>query len=120
MTDALEAKNISWEKVGTLEEVKGETIIIAGLSSDNGLASQVLKTGSHNVPQVPEALTIWKTKWHKKSAWVISGFDDRGLMYALLDVADRIGWSTNPKSLMAEVEETTEEPDVPERAISIC
>ena len=36
--------------------------------------------------------------WHtsvvfNSKMWVIGGFDDRGLMYGLLDVADRIGWA---------------------------
>jgi len=119
LTDALETKNISFEKVGTIEEAKGEVVIVAGLSDGDGSASQMLKAGSHTVPQVPEALTIWKTSWQKKTVWVISGFDDRGLMYALLDVANRIGWSSSRKSPMNEVNEITEQPDVSERAISI-
>ncbi|MBN2862786.1 MAG: hypothetical protein JXN62_06470 [Bacteroidales bacterium] len=119
LTTALETKNISFEKIGTIEESKGKTIIIAGLSEGNGLASQMLRTGNHILPQVPEALTIWKTKWKKKSVWVISGFDDRGLMYALLDAADRIGWSNNSKNPLNEVEEITELPDVPDRAVSM-
>jgi len=119
LTDALEANNISFEKAGTFEEAKGKRIIIAGLSEGNGLASQMMKAEGYTIPQVPEALTIWKTKWQKKPVWVISGFDDRGLMYALLDVADRIGWSNNSKNPMSEVGEITEQPDAPERAISI-
>jgi hypothetical protein len=119
LTDALEARKISFEKVGTLDEAKGEIIITAGLSEDNSTASQMLKAGDHSVPQVPEALTILKTKWQKKLVWIISGFDGRGLMYALLDVADRIKWSENPQNPMSEVKEITEQPDATERAVSI-
>ena len=119
LTDALQAKNIPFEKVGTIEEAKGRTIIVAGLSSGDGTAAQLLKSGNHSVPEGSEALTIWKTTWQKKPAWIISGSDDRGLMYALLDVATRVGWSTRPGSPMSEVEEITEQPDVPERAMSI-
>jgi hypothetical protein len=119
LTDALEAKNISFEKVEAIEDAKGKVVIIAGLSEGDGVASQILKAGSHTVPQLPEALTIWKTDWQKKPVWIISGFDDRGLMYALLEVATRIGWSSNPRAPMSEVIEITEQPDVPERAISI-
>jgi len=119
LTDALSAKKISFEQVGSLQEARGKLIIVAGLSSGEGAASQLLKTGKHQVPEVPEALTIRKTIWQKKPVWLISGFDDRGLMYGLLDVADRIGWSSNPKNPLSEVKETTEKPDVPERAISL-
>ena len=119
LMDALNIKNIPFEKVESIEKANGDLIIVTGLAYKDGLASQMMKTGGHTIPQLPEALTIWKTKWQKKPVWVISGFDDRGLMYALLDVADRIGWSNNSKNPMSEVGEITEQPDAPERAISI-
>jgi hypothetical protein len=92
LTDALGAKNITFEKVQSIDEARGNWIIVAGLAYNEGIASQMLKAGNRNVPDVPEALTIWKTEWQKKPVWVISGIDDRGLMYGLLDVADRIAW----------------------------
>jgi hypothetical protein len=119
LTNALQAKNITFEKVGSVNEAKGKLIIVIGLSSGEGEAAQMLKAGNHAVPEVSEALTIWKTKMQNRLVWVISGFDDRGLMYGLLDVADRIGWSIDQKSPMSEVKEITEKPDVKERAVSI-
>lgn len=119
LTDALQAKSITFEKVGSINEAQGKTVIVAGLGFEDGTASELLKAGGHIIPQVPEALTIWKTDWQKKPVWVISGFDDRGLMYGLLDVANRIGWSSSHKSPMSEVKEITEQPDVSERAISL-
>ncbi|HWS00963.1 MAG TPA: hypothetical protein VN249_10135 [Prolixibacteraceae bacterium] len=119
LTDALTAKKISFEKVASLQKARGKLVVVAGLSNGDGTASELLKSGNQSVPKVAEALTIWKTSREKKPVWVISGSDDRGLMYALLDVADRIGWSTDPKSPMSEVKEITEKPDVPERAVSL-
>jgi hypothetical protein len=119
LTDALTAKKVSFEKVGSVKEAHGKSIIVAGLSSGEGAASQMLRAENHVVPKVAEALSIRKTSLEKKTVWLISGFDDRGLMYALLDVADRIGWSNNPEIPLSEVKEITEKPDVPERAISL-
>ncbi len=45
-------------------------------------------------------------------------WDDRGLMYALLDVADRVGWAKDPKRPLSEVRDADEAPAVAERAIS--
>ena len=119
LTHTLTAKNISFEKVISLEKARGETIIVAGISEGHGVAAQMLKTGNRAVPKTAEALTVWKTEWQKKPAWVISGFDDTGLMYALLDFTDQIGWSANPQKPYSEVKEITEKPDVSERAISL-
>lgn len=119
LTDALKAKNITFEKVSASNQAKGKMIIIAGLSSGTGETAQLLKAANRSLPAVSEALTIWKTNLQKKPVWVISGFDDRGLMYALLDVADRVSWSTDTGGPMSEVQEITEKPDARERAISI-
>jgi len=119
LTDALTAKKIPFEKIASVNKARGKTILVLGLSSGEGTAAQLLKNDNRTVPNVPEALTIWKTTFQKKPAWVISGFDDRGLMYGLLEVANRIGWNKDPGSPMSEVKVNTEKPDVPERAVSI-
>lgn len=119
LTDALIEKNISFEKVVSINDAQGKSIIAAGLVNNDGLAAQLLRTAGRTIPQKPEALDIWHTEWQNKPVWVISGFDDRGLMYGLLDVADRIGWSSNLNSPLSEVTEVTEQPDVSERAISL-
>jgi hypothetical protein len=119
LADALKAKNIAFEKVGSIDEAKGKVIIVAGLSTGDGAAAHLLQAANQNIPKVAEALTISKTDFKKKPVWVVSGFDDRGLMYGLLDVADRVSWSTDVKAPMAEVKEITEQPDAKERAVSI-
>jgi hypothetical protein len=119
LTEALNKKNITYEKVGTETEAQGKRLIVSGLCSGEGLAARMMKEGNRIVPGAPEALTIWKTETLGKPAWVISGFDDRGVLYGLLDVADRIGWSTDRNAPMSEVKETTGHPAVTERAISI-
>jgi hypothetical protein len=119
LSGALQNKNITIEKAGSIEEATGEMVIVAGLGNGDGTASQLIQAGGHILPQVPEALSIWKTNLQKKNVWVISGYDDRGLMYGLLDVADRIGWSKASRNPLSEVKEITEQPDVRERAISI-
>lgn len=119
LTNALIAKNVSFEKVSSLQEAGGKLILVAGISTGVGAASKLLQAGNHELPQIAEAVTIWKTRWQSKSVWLISGFDDRGLMYGLLDVADRIGWNKNPKNPFGEVKEITEKPAVSERAISV-
>jgi len=116
---SIQSKNLSYEKAESVSAAKGKIIIVTGLAGSDGEASRIMKAGSHVVPEVSEALTIWKTRWQGREIWVVSGFDDAGLMYGLLDLADRIGWSNNQKSLMSEVREITEKPDVKERAVSM-
>lgn len=119
LTEILSKKNISFEKVSSINQAQGKTIIIAGLSKGSGAAAMILKSGSHRLPDAAEALTIFKTIIQNKQTWVISGSDDTGLMYALLDVANRIGWSTGKTNPFNRVKKTTEKADVKERAVVI-
>ena len=117
--DAFRAKNISFEKVASIGQARGKAVMVAGLAVGEEMAATLLKTDNHSAPKGPESLTIWKTSSAKKPVWVVSGSDDRGLMYGLLDIADRIGWSKDRKAPLGEVKELSEKPAVSERAISI-
>ena len=119
LTGNLEKMNISVEKVRSLEKADGEILIIIGQPNKEGLANQILQEGDQEVPGVAEALKIWKTELEQQPAWIIAGFDDRGLMYGILDVAERIRWSTDDNDLFKEVKSVSEEPDVSTRAISL-
>ncbi len=50
---------------------------------------------------------------------ILCGSDERGLMYAALDAADRIGWSNDTKNPFSEIKDIEEKPDDLQRAISM-
>jgi hypothetical protein len=116
---ALGSKGVVCEKVGSLGEARGRFIIAVGLAAGDGPAVALLRSGKHPIPQGPEALTVRRMDWQGKPVWVVVGADDRGLMYAELDVADRIDWAADRGSPFSEVRDTTEKPDVPQRALSV-
>src|SRR5690625_4124654 len=119
LTDKLLALNIDYELVGLFEEAQGETVIVVGVAFGEGLAAQLLSKANRLVPEVPEALTIWNTGRENTPVLVVGGYDDQGLMYGLLDVAQRISWSTNINAPLSEVVDLIEEPYVVERGISM-
>ena len=112
---ALHEKGVTDEKSAALRKF----VIVAGLAAGDGPAARLLKSDKIPLPTVPEALIIHKTQSQGEPVWVIAGADDRGLMYAELDVADRIGWAEDGRAPLSELRETVEKPDAPERAISI-
>jgi len=117
--NALQAKGVPVEQATSLETTKGNLLLVAGLSVGTGPAAKL--HGSLDIPRPKEAesLLIRETKWSGKKILLVSGADDRGLMYALLDVADRIGWSSNSSRPFSEVRNVQESPAVSERALSI-
>jgi hypothetical protein len=79
----------------------------------------LLKAAKKPLLQGPEAIVICKSEYRNKPCWVIAGSDLRGLMYGELDVADRIGWSTDRAAPLSELREAAEKPAVTTRAVSI-
>ena len=119
LLSALRGKGIPCEQAASLEAARGRFLIVAGRAEGGGPATRLLKAGKHPAPQGPEALVIRRTGWKGQPVCLIAGSDDRGLMYAELDVADRVRWGTDPGTPLAEVRDTAERPDVRERALSV-
>ncbi|MHC4241634.1 MAG: beta-N-acetylhexosaminidase family protein [Planctomycetota bacterium] len=116
---ALQAKGIPVEQTTSLEATSGILLLVAGLSSGTGPAAKLHDSLDISRLKGAESLLIRETKWSGKKTLLVSGADDRGLMYALLDVADRIGWGKNSSRPFSEVRNVRENPAVSERALSI-
>ena len=118
LTDVLKLQKVDYEIVSSLNQAKGDVIVVAGLANGNGTTAQLLKKGNHAVPQVSEALTVWKTTYKTKPAWIIGGFDNTGLMYGLLDFAMQTSWGKKHNSFRF-VKQVLEKPEIATRAISL-
>jgi hypothetical protein len=92
--------------------------IIAGLASEETIATKLLEQQGLSLLQEKEALRVLKTTFRGRPAVVLCGADDVGLMYAALDLAKRISWSESPSDPFEYVIDIAEKPDVKERAIS--
>jgi hypothetical protein len=116
---ALEVKGIQIEDAKEPSAATGDMVVVAGLSQGPGPAASLVLKFAWGVYTVPESLVIHKLNDGKKPLLLVGGSDDRGLMYALLDVADRVGWAKNPANPFSEVQDAKEKPDAPERGSSI-
>ena len=115
---ALKEKGVRLDRVSSLDKATGKQVIIAGLSSGQGIAAQLARSGNRTIPAVPESFAIWKQIYNGKPVLVLGGYDDQGLMYALQEVAMRTGWGSK-KEPFEFVEEMTEKPELANRAISM-
>ncbi|MFC1718745.1 hypothetical protein ACFL6S_34155 [Candidatus Poribacteria bacterium] len=116
---AFQEKGIVSEEVASLAEARGDILIIVVFSGSLGIAPEILEASGVEIPSDSESLLILNTERKGKKVLLVCGSDDRGLMYALLDVADRIGWSDDPGDPLSEVKDIVEKPAVVERALSI-
>ena len=108
LQEALRAKGFDV----TASAAQADYVILAGTG-----ASATLQQWKAPAPAGRESLTIWRGRYRNKPAIALRGGDARGLMYAALDTADRIAWSTADPFQF--VRNTTEKPYLAERGISM-
>jgi len=66
-----------------------------------------------------ESLAINRSTRLGRPTLALSGSDPRGLMYALLDTAERVGWAESDADPFSEVRDVSEKPFVRERSLSV-
>jgi len=116
---ALEEKAILMSETTSRHAAKGDILVVAGLAGGQGEAAQMILEQGLAPPTTPESLLLRQVKRDGKTIVLAAGADARGLMYALLDMADRAGWTGSPAEPFRELRDTAETPFNPERALSI-
>jgi hypothetical protein len=116
---ALRDKGVSVERSASIDADRGKMTIVAGLSSGPGKAAALAAERKLEAARTPESLLVRRLDRNGAPILLVTAVDDRGLMYALLDVADRIGWARADDEPLREVRDTTETPHVRDRALSI-
>jgi len=79
-----------------LTKARGGDLTIVAAGSDSSLAHQLLKNVKINIPDVPEALGLLPVNYDDKQIVLACGYDVRGLVYALLELVDRVQYSQQP------------------------
>ena len=92
---ALQARHVQFEEASSLDRARGRLLVAAGIPSKARAAAAVITSLGLTAPSSPESLLIRNTTWKGKPLLLVSGADERGLTYALLDVADRVGWASD-------------------------
>ena len=116
---ALQQKGVSVEEAASFRSANGDIVVVAGLTSGPGEAARLISELRLTPNTEPESLLIRKFSREGKTVVLVAGADARGLMYALLDLADRIGWAKSAGQPFSEVHDAEEKPYAPERALSL-
>lgn len=119
LREALRAKGAAIEEAASLQGMTGAQVLVAGLPSLPGPAAELLADLRLPPPTGADGLLIRRCSRDGNSILLVAGADPRGLMYALLDVADRVAWASSPEQPFSEVRDVEETPYAPERALSL-
>lgn len=116
---ALEQEGARLDELTLMRMATNNVVIVAGLTTGRGEAAKVIAELRLTPPTKSESLLVRKFSREGKTILLVAGADARGLMYALLDVADRVSWAHSAEHPLSEVRDVEEEPFTPERALSV-
>ncbi len=110
LRDAFATRGIEVQVRATLSEAgsDGECIFVAG--SGSPLGRQVLASAGGIAPQAPEALAIARGKAGRRAVVLACGSDAGGLVYALLELTDRVRFAADPLADLKGLKRTVQQP----------
>lgn len=95
---ALESQGAKVDIIDKLELVNGFCVLVAG--TESLLAQNIINKQKVEVPAKPESLCVFQTELDKKPILLVAGTDERGLVYALTELGDRVNClQTNQEAL---------------------
>jgi hypothetical protein len=116
--EALMAQGVAAQIYLRLDEAPSSSICVLATSRDSQVARQLLDAAKISLPDVPEALAIARGKIGRHNISLAAGSDARGLVYALLELADRVKFSADPLAELQTVKSVGERPANSIRSIS--
>jgi hypothetical protein len=100
---ALSARGLPTE-IGEGSAPAGERILVGGRGSK--LVRPLLDGTRATLPDAPEALALVRSK----DDLAVCGYDARGLVYALLDLADRVAYAGEPAATLRSLDRVAQRP----------
>ena len=110
LEDALAGKQIAVHRVGRIADAPaGDLCIVAG-SRNSEATRDALSSASATLPSAAEGLALSQSNVAGRQVLVAAGADTRGLVYALLELADRVHYANEPLSALQVSKPIIEQP----------
>jgi len=110
LQDRLKNKDISVDLYSALDEIPRGAITVVVAGRDSNWARAMLAAAGLNVPDVPEATGLVRWRLGKRSGLLATGSDVRGLVYAVLELADRVRYCDQPAAQLQRPDRIVEKP----------
>ena len=101
---------VSLRQFKSLEQVPASVLCLIAAGHATPTASALLKNAALNVPNSAEGLALVPSSYQGRQILLACGTDARGLMYALLELADRVEFADDPIPALHPENPVIEEP----------
>jgi len=110
LRDALRNRSIVAEIFPALEQAPADFQCIIAVSTSLSSGKQAIAATGISLPSVPEAVGFARGKLENRRFLLAAGSDVRGVVYALLELADRVNFAADPISELSNIPRTVEKP----------
>ena len=110
LEQSLEAHGISVQKCERVAQATRDNFCVFATGWQSGVAAEALKRARQPVPVVPEALGLVPATVAGRDVLFACGQDTRGLVYAVLDLSDRVRNASDPHEALVIREPIVERP----------
>ena len=118
LRDALISRGVAAQIQAGLDAAPPAQTCILAAGRVSPAARQLLDAAKISLPDTPEALALVSGKIGQRVVTLAAGSDVRGLVYALLELADRVNFSNDPLAALKLVKPVSEQPANAIRSVS--
>ena len=118
LSEALTSRSIVVRRCRQLAQAANGDLCIVAAGLDSSTACQLLADAGTRIAQVPEALALVPINASGRRVLLACGRDGRGLVYALLELADRVGHGNQPLASLTLPKPVVEQPANVVRSLS--
>ncbi len=115
----LKMTGVPYRSADSIEMAHSSNILLVGTLNASNLIKEFKKNGELELADVKEALAVKRVKRGENNILIVAGTDDRGLMYALSELAQQVKAVDKSSTWFTSVKEVSESPLVPVRRIMV-
>ncbi|HSU56011.1 MAG TPA: hypothetical protein VLT36_18285 [Candidatus Dormibacteraeota bacterium] len=110
LRNALRNRGLAADIFETLEQTPSNFECIIAATASSSLGKQALAAARTELPNVPEALALARGTIGQRRFLLAAGSDVRGLVYAILELADRVNFASALLDALSSLRPTVERP----------
>jgi hypothetical protein len=118
LRDALGARGVAAQFYEHLDQAPLSQECVLATSGASNLARQICKAGGISLSDAPESFALARGKTGTRAMLLAAGSDARGLVYALLELTDRVQFAADPLAVVTTAPPVSERPANPIRSIA--
>src|SRR6266487_6801660 len=101
LEQSLQSRGISVHRCERIAQANRGDLCILAAGAQSNVAVEILKEAHTTLASVPEALAMVPGTIDQRKVLLVCGYDARGLVYALLDLVDRVQNASDPLQALA-------------------